>query len=612
MANPKLSEAATRAVNDFEEARKHHDLFRKKADERYRAYRGILETRSEAAQWTSKQHPPLILQVVETTVANIIDSAPRMRIRPRPRSISSGDFQRHIAGCKAIERLLAYEFDVDRFAEKQRTYVLQGLITGLSVGKCYWKSQEGTYRDLRSYQPYAPISNHTVREELEGTGYLHDDPCFEPIDVRDFFWHEGAVDIDSAAWLGHRVWKTYDELKEMEKAGIYSNVDVLKESRQMDDRLGREEDLFHSDRTKDKIEVIEMWYRQKGEVITIGNRSQLLRHQKKWPFHHGQYPFIATSSIPDLFRIPGISQVELLTELQEMLWTLMNQRLDNLSLINNAIILIRSDVDDPDAFEFAPLEKWIVDDIEQVKMWTPEPQAAEISIQAEKMLRGDIQNVTGAGLFASGTESQTIDQKTATGVSIITSLAQRLLAAKKQNYLWAFDKVGDQFIALLQQFMREDRAIQIVGKDGVSDFLSVSPEEIQGRYTCVTELVSESLMRQERRAEAQAKLQVSLAAAPIMQAVGQPLNMRAFMEDFLDAFDALDKERYFASASQPTLGPQGQGQIPGTPGLPSPQGPGGVTAPQAMGPTSPSNQVSQSPEVFLQRALASRGAGRNF
>lgn len=613
----KSSSAVGLVIRDFDKARKHHDVFRQKIRRRYNAYRGILEKRSDAAQWTSKLHPPYILQVVETTVANIVDPNPRMRVRPRPKSLDSERLQQHLDGAKTLERLLFYEFDVDHFAEKQRPYVLQGLITGLSVGKCYWHSREGKIKSLGTrhapiHDVYGvPIGAYSYLEEQEDSGYLHDDPCFEVIDARDFLWHEAAVSVERSPFLIHRTWPTFDELKELEREGLYKNVEGLRETRDFQDELSdRELELHESDRTKDRIELIEYWRKSDQRVITVANRSVLLS-DRPWPFWHKEYPFVVTSSLPDLFRIPGISQVELLAELQEMLWTLSNQRIDNLSLINNAIILIRSDVDNPDDFEFAPGEKWMVEDPAQVTMWTPNPMSAEVSLSAEALIKGDIQNITGGMPFASGTESQTVDQKTATGVSIVASLAQRLLAAKKQHYMWAWKRVGEQFISLLQQFMRDPRLIEIIGSDGMRKFEEVSPEQVQGRYDVVIEPMTESLMRQERRAEAQAKLQVAIAAAPIMQAVGQPLNLKAFAEDYLEAFDVLDKERYFATA-QPAL-PGGQ---PGSNQFAPPGQPGGnslgVTAPQATDATSPSNQTSLSPEQFLQRNLAMRGGGRNF
>ena len=55
--------------------------------------------------------------------------------------------------------------------------------------------------------------------------------------------------------------------------------------------------------------------------------------------------------------------------------------------------------------------------------------------------------------MTSGADSQTIDQQTATGVSIITTIAQRIIQARKQHYLWAYAQLGKDFLLLYQQFL---------------------------------------------------------------------------------------------------------------------------------------------------------------
>lgn len=339
----------------------------------------------------------------------------------------------------------------------------------------------------------------------------------------------------------------------------------------------------------------------------VANRSIVLS-SKANPFRHGHKPFVGASLTPDLFRVPGISLIERMDQLQEMLWTIMNQRLDNLLLANNVIVKFRSDVEDPDAYPFEPGARWPVESMDQVEAVFPEAAATvNLSLPTEQSLKGDLQNTTVGMPFLAGSEQGSVDQKTATGVSIVTSLAQRVLGLRKQHFTWAFKELGQQWVALDQQFIREERLIEIVGEGGDRGYITVSPEEIQGRFDFTVEMAQESLMRQERRAESQALLQIAAQVAPLFAAVGQPLNPRAFMEKVLDDYEIPDKDRYFSS--QPQALPQGQ---PGQ--APSPEangGPGGVTSPLAYGPSSPSSQVSNSPEVFLQRALASQGGAAN-
>jgi hypothetical protein len=312
--------------------------------------------------------------------------------------------------------------------------------------------------------------------------------------------------------------------------------------------------------------------------------------------------------------------VEALGQLQEMLWTLQNQRLDVVRMLANLITLIRSDVDDPEAFEWAPNAQWFVEDPGQVDTLKIDPTVANITLQAEQLLKGDLQNIMGGLPYSSGADSQTIDQQTATGVSIITTIAQRIIQARKQHYLWSYATLGKHFLLLYQQFLRDDRVIGVLGPQGAQAYKTISPLEIQGDFDVLIDVTSDSLMRQERRAEAQSLLQIAGQLAPVMAQSGAPLNLKAFMEKALDAYDVLDKERYFLppQVGAATAGPPGAAQNGAPPGgqqLPQPPTgapTNGVTnTALAAGPGSPSNVASMSPETAMARMMSQYGGAAN-
>src|SRR4029077_2286 len=262
-------------------------------------------------------------------------------------------------------------------------------------------------------------------------------------DLRDFFWPEGAQDLQSAAWVIDRSWETWETLKVKEQAGIYKNVDMLKEARNnqaQQDYSDREQMLWSQQRNKDLIEVLEYW--ENGHVVTVGGRQVLLASQFD-PLRINSKPFVLSSSMPDAFQFVGMSIIESLAQIQEYLWTLQNQRIDALRLLTNVITTIRSDVDDPDAFEWYPGAQWIVEDPGQVGQLQIDGTAAQITLEAEALLKGDLQNMLGGLPMAGGVNSGSIDQKTATGMSIITSIAQKLIQARKQHHMWAFSKVAN-------------------------------------------------------------------------------------------------------------------------------------------------------------------------
>jgi hypothetical protein len=432
--------------------------------------------------------------------------------------------------------------------------------------------------------------------------------------MRDFIWHEAATSLDKAKRITHRVWMTWEELKELEVAGIYRNVDQLKESRSFSEQLAsRESDLFEQDRTKDMIEVLECWVDGGKRVVTIANRKVLLRDRPN-PFQHGKYPFVGCGPVPDLFRVPGVSIVEMVEELQEMLWKTQSQRHDNLEMLNNAIALIREDVVDKDGLIWAPGEQWLVPDTEAVKLLEVSPLPAQISLEAEALIKADIQNIPGASPALLGQSDQT--EQTATEISLLTNLAQRRLASQKFQFTLADIAVGEQWIELNQQFLSEERYIAIVGEDGEEGWELIHPDSFRDyRWKIDVEQMDESLIRQERVAEAQARMPVAASMVPMFAMIGQPLNAKAFMDDYLKAAGVDQTDRYYASAPQPAAAAAGMGGPgqPGSDGAPTPEDmlAAGQTAPSAYDSTSPSNEVSSSPVAAMSRMLAATGGDVN-
>jgi hypothetical protein len=626
--SPEREALVVKTLASFEQDLKTHRPTADKYDERYRAYRGVIEARSPAAQWTNKAHPHIALQSIETMVANLIDPSPKWRLRAKPIVAEMAEVARMREGARANELLLSHQLTLDKYAEKQRPFDLQALICGVTAAKQSWMERKGPKRYLETEEnPVYGMFDRLIgtaprlRERTREVVY-RDDPTSEVVDVRHLIFPENATSMERLDRLAHRMWFSFEELEELVKNGHYGPdaggeaIDDLKESRGFTDgEHNREQDLFGVKVTRDKIEVVEHWVERGRRVVTIANRKVLLADKKNpfWFDHLDHpFPFVVCSSMPDLFRIPGISEVELMQDLQEMLWTLMNQRLDSLQLLANAIFLIADDVDDPTAFEFAPGEQWLVPRPvdETVKAWSPDPNVPRMTIEAEQLLQNYMQTVTGSMPFMSG-DSGGADNSTATGVSIITTLAQKRIAAKKQQFVWAKSRIGEQWCGMNQQFVRSERLVPVVGKEGAEDFMAIQPDLLQGVYLFETEMVDDSLMRSERRAEAQAKLQVASGVVGIFAELSQvpgagtpALNMKAFMDDYLEAFDITDKERYYVAAPVPAPAP------PPQPGA-APNG-NGVTNPAlAAGPTSPSNPESMSPEVFASRALAETGGAVN-
>ena len=637
MATPLPNEEAfKKAILAYDDMRQSHEDFVSKVEDRYKTYRGVLEVSSEAADWESKAHPPYIMHIVETSLASLIDQDLKYRIRPRPTLANLQDPQaaeRARIGARAHQILFDWQVRQDKFSEKQRAFVLQNSIAGLTVAKNLWVTKKERRRYSEAVEEpligdngiplMGPdgrpmtVPRMVTRQKIDT---IYDGPTTEVVDVRDFLWTPNATSLETCPQVIHRVWKTPEELwagfkpggPYGEKRGGWSEEkcrSILATAKDSSNEIlpYRERDLFNIERTRGLVEVWEVWDREAKTVTVIANRSVLLSHRESFPFYHEDVPFVVCTTHPDLFRIPGVSQVEKVAHLQTLLWSIQNQSLDNLRLVNNAIFWFRPDIEDPDAYEFYPGARWPVEDPNQIQAWTPNPLPAEVSIGREGLIKGDMQNLAGGFPFSSGTDSQFVDQKTATGASIVSNLAQRSMDLSKQQLYHAWNSIGNQRMILNQQFIREPLVAPVLGLDGDEGLEIIWPELLAGDFEFQLEAAPSAMMEQEEQAAANALLQVTLAAFPVIAAAAAqggatPLNLDAFMEDLLKAYGKEDLERYFSR--QPTMPMQGQPQ--GQPGIaPIGQDPNGVTGQGSIDPSvSPSSGVSLSPIASLQRAQA--------
>jgi len=622
-------------LGKYDEALHHHDYFTRLYERRERAYRGVKE-RIGREKWNHTLKPPHAFNLLETVVASQTEMGLRWDVRPSPHSQAKPDEAGHmLAMAEDVNDLIRHEDRLDGMDQKQRPLFLCDGIGGRGIGKNYWNYVPG----MTKKQGVREVDIHGPNDEVIGTvptiveiheeGILRDHSYTEVVDPRDFVWHESARDLDPRAPGGaqhvtHRCWYSFEQLKELEKIGFVSNIDKLKETRSFTGEYqDRDTQVFNIERTKDLIEVLEHWWFEDGEIwyAWVANRDTLIMPKTANPFWHGEYPFFMVTSMPQPFSLTGTSTIELIQDLQEILWELGNQRLDTVELINNAITLIRGDVDDPDAFQHYPGARWEVDDPSQVQWLAPPYQIAEVSLSAESKIMSDLQTVTSGAPFAGG-DSSSVQNNTATGASIVMNAAQRQLATRKYQAQFGLVKNENMRLKNCQQFLTGQRLVQVLGKEGAAVFKSIDVLAIQGEYAVELKPMGESDMRQERRAEATSFAQLMIGFAPIAAASGKPLDVEAIIKWFAGKWDIDYPERFFskqpaamgAQAGLPGAG-SGPGDPSGAPGAPAPPGGGpnlGTTSETAVDASKPSASggLSMSPQVFMQRAAALSGGAQ--
>jgi hypothetical protein len=606
------------------ECKRWHNAFAKRVERRYDAWRGLADTDTKPKGWRSNQHPPYLINIVEGMLSSLEDPNPQWNIIPcvYP-GIEIDEIVQQTNGAEIASYLLTHQMRIDGFDEKAGPFAHQDLIAGFSPSKIFWLKKD-IVRYSREEVPEliydetgGSIDIANKLERFEDVVTIRDDPTMEVRDVRDFMYPESAVSLEAAPYVLDRTFVTKQTVVRMEELGVYKNTkyveDVREGNRSVDNDAvkDREKRLRGVDRTNGLVEIIELWTDKK--VVTVANGKVLLRNVAN-PFEHGRKPFVICSAIPDMFQIPGVSVIEGLAQMQEMLWTLTNMRLDATRIASNVITVIAGDVDNTEQYEYAPEAQWQVPykDAVSVLDLSAVAAAARSTLESEGLLRGDIQNVMGGLPFTGGAESQTIaGSNTATGVSIVTNIAQAILARRKLQYQRAYGKMGQMFLELDQQFITEERIVEVLGEEGARRYFEFGAKDIQGIYDVKLEISGESMMRQERRAENSALTTMAMQMDP----EGRMLDHRRFWERLLDSYGITDKATYFVEGAESAVGapsatPPGAEEIMAQ--MQGGNGNGGITNEAlAAGMTAPSSSVSMSGEKPMQQSLARTGAGRS-
>jgi hypothetical protein len=545
----KLLDRFHKCWSSSDQKHREHREFYKKCDDGYNAI-----IKPSEVEWQSDLHPPYILQIIDVIESNIVDDEPDVRVLPAQPQYSEG--------ADLLSHIIKQQRYKDNFSEKYALFVKQALIRGISVAKIPWL-EEWRRVPTPNYKP-DPLGQ---RKPYQTVPYRQQ-PGFVNVDTNHFLWDCNATSLEDAEYVFFR---TYETKRSLEASGVYENLEKIEET-----NFNLEDDKER----RGRVEVIEWWWRDGNtmRLTVIANREVVIRDCAS-PFWHGQFPFAVANIMPTPFAFRGKSIVEIINDIQIALWELQNQRIDNSKFMANAAMFVDPNTEQQDLRLYPgaviPLRP------DQVQAWVPNISILQPSVQAEELLKGDLQNITGAVGYLSGASNTQIDQTTATGISVISNMAAKRIIRMKQQIMFAMRRVGEQQVALNQQLLPGPVAIRI-DRDAEDHWRVVTPTDIQGQYDFRVEDANESLMRQERRAEALAFANWFGQNYMLLTQSGVTPNMRRVAEDVIQAFDEdpkeyLGEEVAMQAPPNPLVG--GMGAAP-----PEPTTPNGATGVMQSGP----------------------------
>lgn len=550
-------------------AYKHHERrveHYRKCDDAYDAKLA----RSVEGQWQSDLHPPYALQIVELIESSLVESQPRAKVLPLQPQYEDGS--------KILESIINQQRNKIEYARKLRIFIKQGLVRGVTAAKIPWVEE---WRTTKSRQ-FSKTLGGVVQKEIEQKSPVFQQPGFVPIDMKDFWWEAAATSIEDAEYVFFR---TYETLRSLKQSGIYDNLD--------DVSSGSAPQGYDPNKSKNRVEIIEWWRRDSNQIrlTVVANRRTVIRDESS-PFWHGQFPFVTAAPIPQLFKIDGKGIIELIADIQAALWEMQNHRLDNTRFMSNAAVFVDPNTENQDLRLFPGAILRVRPS--EIQPWTPATSIIQPSVQAEEMLKGDLTNLSGAVSYLSGANDTQIDQTTATGISIIQNMATKRMMLMREQFNYALRRAGTQWISLNQQLLPQNVAIRIDGDSDKHEWKAFNASEIQGNYEYTIEDAAESLIRQEKRAEALTKSNFFLNNYALLQQAGITLNVDRILEDVSEAFDEQGSKYFTKNPQAPSAGPPL---------------PGGEAQQAPMPPTTPPDQMAQGDPNFPSQMMG--GAGGN-
>lgn len=531
-----------------------------------RPYRQIV---GEDGEWRSQLHPAYAFEVIQTEIAMLLDDTPIASVTP-PKGKLDADAK---AKAQAYENKINEDRKADRYEEKQAKNHLQALVYGVSAIKSGWEYDHAKIRTQTLTPTYGGLPQRTIADQDRT---ITNRPTITVCNMRDVMWDPAATAPDEITFIFHRTYETLASLLAMQEMGIYENVDDVTVSGgqgSMSERPGYRD-------LKGLVEVLEEWKLGPDgvQLTTVANRNIVMRDEPSPLLLDGKtLPFSFVVPTPQLGRVEGKSECELVADQQIARWRIQNQMIDSGEMIINPPIFAKDNIEDPDEIVWAtgklnllpasggPLSE---------QLYFPSLPTTLLTAGQEmlQMLEQDMESVTGVSGYLSGAPTDAVDPRTATEVQNVTQGGQRRVLMKKQRFADQERQIGSFQLQLMEQLAPD--VIPAYGPQG-----EPMPLRISDIIGCCYEVedADESLNRQERRTEAALVLNTLGALAAIPQ-VAMGLNWRYLLENYFEANDIDPGQALAAPPQAPPMAPGGLASPVGAPGVAP--GPMPITPPQ--------------------------------
>jgi hypothetical protein len=520
--------------------------------------------------WRSKLFIPWSFTVVESIIPKVFARDPKWRAISRsPDDSMMQDAQEPQTQGRmqistpdqatVVQNLLSYQWSRAGMRLKMHDYIKDALMYSKGMAKVSWNFKTKTTTVMEPQVD--PDTDEITFIERKTTQIEHDDPQVDIIDPFDLYIDPDATTAGYGGDNQYLIHRKTVPLKDVKNNTNYKNVEKIKGKSstvdQYEDKQIRFGNAPEQDPEKELVEILEYW--ECDRLVVIANREVVLRDTPN-PFAHKQIPFVELDDYRDPHKLYGQSELSVIDPLQREINSIRNQRrdYDNLAL-NPVVRMIPGTLRNPNSARMAPGSMWLVSDLNSMDVFEL-PQLQGSAVQVEQQTAQDIKmsvalDEIGIGLLPEGSS-----RRSATEVVTAQSMAGKRFAMKIALLEEAVRKIGQLIFALDQQFLDQERIIQIVGEQGAKEWVKLGPDDVRGDF--FIELETGSMLPKDEIAARQEAVQLLQYLNPIIQPVAQtnPAIILPIVRMVIDTFDMPNKQEIIDDLKQALMGAQQQVQ----------------------------------------------------
>jgi hypothetical protein len=452
------------------------------------------------------------------------------------------------------------QFKNMKFSPKFIASLKSMLLDGTMIAKIPYRYQE---RITKQRRPVDPLSGEEGFAKEDVLTVTFDGPDYEHVAMHDFFpdWSvKNPGDVQSMRACVHRMYKTFNSLKTLEKRGnqgIYKNLDQLKTSVRVKgsanaaawqapffsdkfrDRFDRLNDNASNIKDGNKIEIWEYWglWDPKGDgnfeeyILTIANGDVIIREQKN--FYDMQFkPFVACPNIPRDNEFFGIPELIAVRPLIKEANAIRNARLDNINISANPMWIVdRAAGINLQNLYSRPNGVILSNDMNGIRpVQMPDPSAG--SLQESAAIQQDIQNATALISATPQTSSATkAALRSATGANLVASISNDRIRMKAKLISDLFLKaIAKMMMQINMQFVDTAQEVRLSDPRAEDPFGVLPPEAFIGNFFFKTKSDLESGGREGEMERMNAALQMAQIAE---QSQPGTMNFGPLIEDMM-------------------------------------------------------------------------------